>query len=303
MKKSDEKTLERWLDFKEASEGCAKTTSNAMILAGVFAVALELCKFAFFPVAAAQLNQGNKLSAAALGLLSFLLLMVSIYATVVFLETGTTRNIEHITQSSGIYQQVKNTITNIDQQISTVNALMAEDLSHGYRQRSYANLPALQQLRHEKTQAVDRLQSLQITTSGVQSLFASIASQTGASAVTVRLSVYATVAVLVDICGITCLLLLAGRNAQKTFEEQLEKQPEKQLKKRFEEQPDEDLITQHSVIRDAILQGDFGRKPSVRKVMVAYKISYPTASKCMQQLLADNELTRVGQRYELVGEK
>ncbi len=270
-------------------------TLLAMILAGIFAVALELCKFLFFPVAARQFQQ-SKIIGALIYFLSLILLGVSIVATVAFLETGTQASINSSLSSSTTFQSLKINLANLQREIETLNLLMQQDLNLGYRQRSYAQLSKLAALRAEKKQANEQLLSFELTPqNGAHSLFEALAKQMDVTATQVRQAVYMLVAILVDVCGIVCLLLLAL-------------QGKKQPIVRDESSVQGFAATKNKVKQNAffavqqkIVRGVYGYKPVMRKIMKTEGLRYSEIKLIFSTLVADGALKKLGRRFALVG--
>lgn len=272
-----------------------QNTILAMILAGVFASALELCKFAFFP-AASKLFSQDKVKSIPLFFLAFILLAVSIVATVAFLETGSNVTLSKSLKSSATHQILTKEIKSFDQQIATVNGLLQADLENNYRKRAYDNSEKLALLRQAKNKSVDKLIHLKVKpTNGIHSLFATLSNKTGFSETSVRQLTYVIVAVLVDICGIACLLLLTVSNAKEktaTLEKTIaNKTVVNESRKTNNLQP----------LRQKILDGCFGDKPVMRKIIEQEKVRHPDLKKLFIDMIKSGELRKVGKGVELAG--
>lgn len=181
----------------------------AMLLAGTFAGSLELCKFAFFPLAA-RTWETNRATGAFLYLLAGILLVASIGASVAFLETGTRQQLGEQQTNSAEYLAAEQNIASLQQRIDTANELIAKDADSGYRQRAYERLPELEKLIDQKNAAVSQLKTIDTASQeGAGALFEIVAEATRQQADSVRHIAYFSAAILVDVCGIVALMLLS----------------------------------------------------------------------------------------------
>ena len=116
------------------------------VLAGIFAGALELCKFAFFPVGLYLCLKSRPLSRAMGGVvvtLGCFLLFVSVAASVGFFESASVNHSNITRNNSDEYQATQKTIAFIDQQIEIINTLTRKDAETTYRQRAIDTMPKL----------------------------------------------------------------------------------------------------------------------------------------------------------------
>lgn len=267
--------------------------------AGATAVAAELCKFAFFPIAAGLVKTSVS-KGATVYCLATLLLLLSIVATVAFLETGSIEKIEKQQEESTTYQFTIETIKSLDQEIETLNGLIRKDMENGFRQRAFTQRPKLNELREEKLQAQRYLENMPgVPSTGVHSLFDNWANKLDKSVISVRQGFYLAVAVLIDVLGIACLLLLASNKITtvpvnaKTETETPNINPTKAKRTTNNKQ-------KYEYIKERIASGEHGDNPALRNVKADEKIGYPAAKRIFDALVSENKLRFDGNQYELV---
>jgi len=264
-----------------------QNTVEAKVLFGGFALGLELCKFAFFPMAAKL----KGILSAGLYSIAFALLLLSITATVSLLETGAINNLSQARISSEIYQSERSNIESINVEIKTLQALIKEDVKNGYRARALSQGDKLAKLRSTRTQAVNILSSINvIPDSGIHSIFRSLAKLFDSNDKAVRFWVYVVLAVAIDICGIACLMLINSNaiNPLRVISGEI-------MKSNASKSKDPNRIKQD------IASGIYGDYPVMTKVMEKAGIRHPKAKEIFQQLLDDGSLMQIGRKYELAG--
>ena len=121
-------------------------------LTGVAGLALELCKFSLLPLSFLQLQQRQWLSGSFLLALGSALFVVSIGASVSFLETGQQRQ----EQQSLAWQQRQETIAQLDNNILLGQESAGIDIKNGYRERGANTLKQVGQWQQERAALLDQ---------------------------------------------------------------------------------------------------------------------------------------------------
>lgn len=269
-----------------------QSTLFLSVLFGAFFSALEVCKFAFFPIAASLTSEGpwTRMSLFFLGII---LLGFSIFATVSFLETSANQSTTNARTSSDTYQFLVNSLKDYEKQIELGNENASNDVeSKIYRGRADNALSRIDGIQDKKNQALQRLISFEaLPASGVQSIF----SKWG-EASTVRLYFYTFVAVVIDVCGIICLMLLSP-----TATKQKKKAPVKQQVQRNVTKSETVKKTKNTdAIEKQILDGEFGETFSTRSVIDGTGLRHPIIKQAIDALIDTDRIIRSGKYWKLM---
>jgi len=282
----------------------------AAILFGAFFGAIEICKFSFFPIAA-QLIKNNRLAGVSLYSLAFVLLGLSIFATVAFLETGATQSNGLAKTTSTAFRAIESTVTSLDAQIKTLNANMLRDSQLDFRARAVTQSEQLQQLQGRKERAVSQLINFKAAhTSGVQSIFSRLSSVSGFDESNVRLTVYTGLAVIVDVCGIVCLLLLTAQpirvtrpietDTAKRIAATRARYTKKQAPTISETSLEHPAPFNSKSLKLRIADGEFGFIPVMRDIIKSEGVRHPTLKRIFDELIDDGLLVQSGRGFALV---
>lgn len=272
-----------------------------MLLAGVFAVALEMCKFLFFPMAKNQWSN-NKTTGFFLYSLSTLLLTISIVATVAFLETGSNQTQNSSIISSDKYKILKQETKSIDRQINTINSLMDADLKNGYRQRAYSKSAEIESLRMLKSKSIIKLNSLKQTDpNGIHSLFNSLALMINKPTKQVRQISFTIIAVLIDVCGIVCLLLISSVTTKRCRTLQPVAKTVAKPLQIVTTEPQQHVTTNCNAetLKQKIIAGRYGNRLVMRNIIAKENIRHPELKAIFISLLKDGLLIKNGNAVEL----
>jgi len=181
-----------------------------MVMAGVFATGLEVCKFAFFALAKKTVS---RIWSFFLYMIAVVLLAFSVFITVVFLESGATSNLEIISTSSFVYHEQQNIIHKLDSESATLIESQANDLKGKYKTRGYSISTRLKALRVEKAAALEKLNTLKgVQESREDSIFKTVGEMLGITAQLAQLLLFLFGAMLVDICGVICILAITVKH-------------------------------------------------------------------------------------------
>ncbi|MFS1524710.1 hypothetical protein ACL7TT_11440 [Microbulbifer sp. 2304DJ12-6] len=180
------------------------STTGSQVVAGLTAVALELCKFSFAPLGLWLRSQGQ-LSGHVLLALWPLLVVISIVATVGFLATHSEEQQQRSTQGSLEYQALEQQLNSIKEQINSLNGLIATDAANGYRQRAIDTTPKLHALEAQRSQLIESLSTAQPATS-IPGAFSSLASMLNTDPVRLQHAGFLVLAIITDVVGLVALL-------------------------------------------------------------------------------------------------
>jgi ABC-type multidrug transport system fused ATPase/permease subunit len=284
------------------------TDLHGKVLAGVTATALEACKYAFFPAGIYYLKKRN-IGGAGLLLIGVVLLAISVAATTGFLENAYNQQTQSVQQNSLEYQTKKQQLNSLQQQIDTLNALVAADAQGSYRSRAYENAEKVKVLEQQRDNALREIREYRQTAQGnAQSLFAALAIPLGQSPDMVRQMAFMALAVIVDVCAIAALLALGGFGTKSPGvlplkpKESIEEISERPKLKggSIQQQKAGELNELEKELAAKILAGTFGQPPSMRRIIQEGKVRHLIAKKIMDHLIDKKQVTREGKQYQLV---
>lgn len=299
------------------------TDEAGKVLAGVTATALEACKYSFFPAGVYYLKKRN-IGGAFLLIIGCVLVAISVAATTGFLENAYNQQSQATQQNSLEYQTKKQQLSSLQQQIDSLNSLVAADAQGSYRTRAIETAKQVKSLEQQRDNALAEIKGYRETAQGnAQSLFSVLATPLGASPDAVRQGAFMGLAVIVDICAISGLLALGGIGKKTTPEplpvwsgppvntETIESDAEVKSKKP-KEPPNlkfkagtsmvipVELSEQESEVAKKILAGEFGQPPAVRRIISDGKVTHQIATKILAYLVEQNKVRREGKQYQLV---
>ncbi|WKD51093.1 hypothetical protein [Microbulbifer spongiae] len=180
------------------------STTGSQVVAGLAAVALELCKFSFAPLGL-WLRSHGQLSGHVLLALWPLLVVISIVATVGFLATHNEEQQQRSTQGSLEYQALKQQLNSIKEQINSLNDLIATDAANGYRQRAIDTTVQLRALEAQRSQLIESL-SIAKPGASTHGAFNSLASTLNIDPVRLQHAGFLALAIITDVVGLVALL-------------------------------------------------------------------------------------------------
>lgn len=181
------------------------------IIAGLAGFALELCKFSLFPLAFLLLKNKKTLgSGAGLLFIGVLLFVVSIGASVSFLENGEQAR----QQQSVVWQERQTTLAQLDERIRIGQLSAAKDIDGGYRQRGLDTLKNVEQWQEQRGTIIN---NPIVETAGVVGMSESQ-----------RLYAWLLLAILIDGCAVAGWSVLSQDLNNKPEEHLLNKEYEDQ---------------------------------------------------------------------------
>lgn len=299
------------------------TDTMGKIIAAVTATALEACKYVFFPAGFYYLKQKN-LGGVLLLVMGVVLLLISVSATTGFLENAYQQQTT-TTQQNGIeWKTKKQQLDSYQQQIETLNALIAADAAAKFRTRALEYTKNAKALEEKRNSALLDLQSIREPPSGnAQSLFNVIGNVMHQPPERVRQGAFVGLAAIVDLSAIAALLALSGlrkkntaniTTVKKTTNGNTENQipamhlddfhPPPSVKPMPENENEVkpkviDLGEYEKGVSQMILARQFGQPIEMRRVISETKLSHAKVTKILGSLIEGNKVRREGKRYFL----
>ncbi len=142
------------------------TNNVMMILLSMTGVGLEVCKIAFFPMSASFFNLRSRYgfcNGVASLVLGLMLMIVSIMATVGFLERSIQQKNTAVNKESFHYRELQQQIEDVNEKLAQQRLLIRLDTEGGYRQRAIDQLSKMKSSEERKTQLLESLKSYRET--------------------------------------------------------------------------------------------------------------------------------------------
>ncbi len=185
------------------------------IIFAASAFGLELCKFIFFPKA----RESSGWSKFSLNFFGSLLVVFSIFCTISMLESGATSSISDEMKSSFEYQTRLKDVQNLESELQINMEAKDKAVKNNYRKEARTYDIKIEDLKSQKENKLKLLNDITIiSASGTHSIFDSIASKFEVSVVLVRQISYLIIALLVDLGGIRCLMILTKPENDETHD-------------------------------------------------------------------------------------
>ncbi|WP_299940155.1 hypothetical protein [uncultured Microbulbifer sp.] len=278
------------------------------LMAGLTAAALELCKFSFAPLGLWLRSQGRFMGNVLLLLWPFLVL-ISIAATVGFLESHTAEQRQGNAQGSLEYQTIEQQLTSVEQQINNLNAIITTDTANGYRQRAIKTAEQLENLEQRRSEALAQLKMVKgATTDSAQAAFAGLATLTHVDPVKLQHSAFLALAVITDLVGLVALLAFnSALTVHTVYPQRLNRSAEfKPSKpKACEKEPVLETVLNGSLnelqqqLATRITAGEFGAKPVLRNLRRQVAGGHHVVRPVFEHLEKIGVLTRRGRGFVL----
>jgi predicted transcriptional regulator len=284
------------------------TDQTGKLLAAITATALEACKYSFFPAGVYYLKKRNA-GGALLLIIGVVLVGISVAATTGFLENAYNQQTQMVQQNSLEYQTKKQQLNSLQQQIDSLNSLVAADAQGSYRTRAIETAKQVKVLEQQRDNALAEIKGYRETAQGnAQSLFSVLAIPLGASPEAIRQSAFIGLAVIVDICAIAGLLALGGIGKKpKPEPKPIWSEPPTNTETIKEKKPVQvttqkpvELTEPENELAEKILAGIYGQPPAVRRIITEANVRHGIAKKVLEYLVVQNKVRREGKQYQLV---
>jgi len=292
------------------------------IFFGVSAAGLELCKFIFFPAA----RDASGWSKFTLNFFGWILIGFSVFATVSLLESGAITNIDTAKNTSFEYQSQLKTVENIESEIQINMQLKAKAAENNYRKESRAYDLTLDNLEADKQKAIVILNDMTtVSKNGTHALFDSVAAMFNIDLVTVRQISYLIIALLVDLGGIRCLMILTAKETKRetgnpyntgdatnetnetsqiatneTNETKVTKPvATNETKARNQKSATKKPCNEFETLKRKIASGEYGSHPTM-KACITGMMRHPMVSQAFKELTEEGVLIKEGRKYKLI---
>lgn len=291
------------------------TDLHGKVLAGVTATALEACKYSFFPAGVYYLKKRNA-GGAALLIIGCVLVCISVAATAGFLENAYNQQTQSAQQNTLEYKTKTQQLNSLQQQIDSLNGLVAADAQGSYRTRAIETSKQVKLLEQQRDNALAEIKSYRQTAQGnAQALFASLAIPLGVQPDAARQGAFIGLAIIVDICAIAALLALGGMGKKSKQEpkplwsepptntETIEREKAVPVVNQKPKEPQllcVELTPNENELAQKILAGIYGQPPAVRRIINEGNVRHHIAKKVLEYLVEQNKVRREGKQYQLV---
>ena len=247
-------------------------------LTGVAGLALELCKFSLLPLAFLQLRKRQWLSGVFLLALGSALFVVSIGASVSFLETGQQRH----EQRSLAWQQRQETIDQLDNNIMLGQESASIDIKNGYRERGAVTLTQVDQWQKERASLLNQ----------------PLANDGQLIGLTEQQRFYAwlLLALLIDGCSVAGWTILSGSKKLLLDDKTV-------VDNDVDDVPESAESFIDPAIVERISNGTYGYKISIRGVMEKEQLGYKKIKPVFDQLEYQGVIKQAAKGYELLNGK
>lgn len=290
--------------------------AGGQVVAGLTATALELCKFSFAPLGLWLRAQGRAVGFALLLLWPFLVL-ISIAATVGFLASNSAQQQQLNAAGSLEYMTLEKQLASVQQQIETLNGVIATDAANGYRARAIETAAQLENLEAQRSAALDQIKNVRGNASdSAQATFASLATLTHGDAAQLQHTAFLALAIITDVVGLVALLAFNAAlttraavqtpaAAVKTAADPVQppSMPEEGAPAKSEKRktPGESLAltTAQFDLAHRIVRGEFGQRPVLRNINREVQGGNPVVKPVFEYLQRRGELLRDGRGFYL----
>ncbi|MCO1336011.1 hypothetical protein MO867_16900 [Microbulbifer sp. OS29] len=172
------------------------------------AAALELCKFSFAPLGLWLKRKGRSIGSVLLILWPFLVL-ISIAATVGFLESNTTKQQQSIAVNSAEYQALKQQLNSYNRRINNINEIITGYKAGNFKKIALETDERLDELEERRDKTLAQLKAVQgSTANSAQAAFTGWATLTHLDPQKLQHSAFLALAVITDLVGLIALLAI-----------------------------------------------------------------------------------------------
>lgn len=304
-------------------------------LAGVTALGLEISKFAFLPIGIAMWYQGKPIWSVAVSILGVVLLLLSIGASIGFLENSVKQQHQQVLQQSVTYRALQQQLKSIETRIQITYALIEKDMESKYRGRGYRELDDMPKLEKEREEIIAALKMAENGSEGeMAALINAMATQLSVKGDLLAFWLFTLLAIIVDLAAVAALALLglvlqgegksntdATADNQTTTDSVADTTPQPTLSVASETPAATPVVTARSVekpkantpqvqpIADArverirrvaknIMNGVYGNPPIVREAMRVEGMDYRQVIPAFDALIAKGHLAKNGRDYQ-----
>lgn len=291
----------------------APDTLLMAVIFGAFGVALEGCKFAFFPIGWNLITQKRLIAGPIFLATATLLVFISMAASINFMTTGTNDGAAERTKESITYQSLKARLDRLDKQISTRSALAEKGIGGNLITKGTSNLDRAAELETEWRNTLTQIQNFKASDTQTSSAFNSLAQQFNTTAETIQLAFFIGLSALVEFCAVALLWHINSTPKKSSTKNQPEKPnpragqqkpttkpaQKKTTPKKQQAQTHKELTELTPKAREVVQLVRSGTPPVVRNFTQATPpIRHPHVAAAFSFLEGNNEITRNGKTFE-----
>ncbi|BBM04187.1 hypothetical protein [Microbulbifer sp. GL-2] len=277
------------------------------LVAGLTAAALELCKFSFAPLGLWLKRKGRSIGNVLLILWPFLVL-ISIAATVGFLESNTTKQQQSIAVNSAEYQALKQQLNSYNRRINNINEIITGYKAGNFKKVALETDERLDELEENRDKTLAQLKAVQgSTANSAQAAFTGWATLTHLDPQKLQHSAFLALAVITDLVGL--IALLAFNSALNVYSnhslQSWGKGKNQHQGKCVSEEvthttmPENSLSELQQELAERIMDGEFGARPVLRKLNDKFKGGNNFVRPVFEYLLLKGEIKRKGKGFIL----
>lgn len=285
---------------------------GGQLVAGLTATALELCKFSFAPFGLWLRAQGRVVGYALLALWPFLVLL-SIAATVGFLESRTMEQQQLNARGSLEYRTLQMQLNSLHLQIGSLNDVIGADVANGYRQRAIETTEQMRDLERQRSAVMAQLKSVQVTPSdSAGATFASLAMLTHSDADVMQHKGFLALAIIADVVGLVALLAFSSvstpvrtAQAEPIVSERLTAAAEQSAPTVYQQKTFAENVALNAEqweLSERIRRGEFGSRPVLRNINREVRGGNQVVKPVFDYLQNSGVLIRDGRGFTLITE-
>lgn len=275
------------------------------LFAGAAALAIGICKLGFFPLALNHFSNNHRFIGSCFLITGMLFLVISINATFSLLNNEVLNRAANQNQQSLGFKNQQHQLTDLNQEITTLNHLMASDAQGGYRGRALKQTQHLQQLKQQRQQLIKAINQQATNTHASEFLQASGMN----SAMIVAISLHLACVLAVLACG---QWHPSSQKPKTTKPKPKPKpKPKSQATKKSIKQTASDaaplnaqtsLNTEQMNLAKAIKSGEYGNTPGLKKIIQlnVIKGGNPKVKPVFDWLEENHIIRKNGQTFELI---
>lgn len=282
---------------------------GGQVVAGLTATALELCKFSFAPFGLWLCAQRRPVGYALLALWPCLVVL-SIAATVGFLESRTTVQREANARGSLEYRTLRQQLASVQQRIDTLNGVIATDAANGYRQRAIETAAQLENLEQQRSSLLAQVKTVRVAASdSAGATFASLAVLTHSDSAELQHKGFLALAIVADVVGLVALLAFSSvsthapavKTQRPTVEHPAPAAERSAPTVTKEKTPAESvaLNAEQWDLAERIRQGAFGNRPVLRRINREVRGGNQVVKPVFEYLQRSGVLVRDGRGFAL----
>lgn len=238
---------------------------SLQILSGAAAVAIGVCKLTFIPLSVDCFTRRQFIPSTLLFTVALVALFISIVSSSALLNTLTSKRLETENASSFAYKNALTALSNVNNEINNLNALVKTDASGNYRGRAYeqqANSKNLNERREKLVINAERLATAAYASTD-QTFGVPFSLSVGGYSINVRASTVTSISLHI-LCVFAVLAVTAWKPEKRLINVESE---HRELEKPENVEPVNTLDEDQRKLANDIATGTFGENPVMRKII------------------------------------